>query len=78
MVPPSIDLYIPLSSVGLYRFPSTAAYTILLLLGSITILGICLEFGRPEKVHVFPASTLLKTPYPDETFPLIVTSPPPT
>ena len=49
-----------------------------LLLGSITILGICLEFGRPEKVQVLPASTLLNTPYPDETFPRIVTSPPPT
>ena len=50
----------------------------LLSLGSITILGMCLEFGNPENFHVFPASTLLNTPYPDETLPLIVTSPPPT
>ena len=46
--------------------------------GSITILGICLEFGNPEKDQVLPASTLLNTPYPEDTFPLIVTSPPPT
>ena len=50
----------------------------LLSLGSITILGMCLEFGNPENFHVLPASTLLNTPYPDETLPLIVTSPPPT
>ena len=47
-------------------------------LGSITILGICLDLGNPEKDQVLPALTLFQTPYPDETFPLSVTSPPPT
>ena len=38
----------------------------------------CLEFGKPEDSQVFPASTLFHTPYPEDTFPLTVTSPPPT
>ena len=48
------------------------------LFGSITILGICLDSGNPEKAHVFPASSDFHIPYPDETLPLTVTSPPPT
>ena len=38
----------------------------------------CLEKGSPENFHVFPASTDFQIPLPEETFPLTVTSPPPT
>ena len=38
----------------------------------------CLELGSPMCFHVVPASTLFQTPFPDETLPRTVTSPPPT
>ena len=76
--PPSLELYIPLSSLSPQRAPKTPTQMLSEFLGSIIIEEILSDFGKPMLVQFNPPSVDLYIPSPAETLFLVQVSPVPT
>src|SRR5919204_3168275 len=77
VLPPSMLLKMPRSSLGALYLPKSATNTMSAFVGWMRILEIASEFVNPTRVHVLPASMDLKTPSPGMMLPRMHDSPVP-